>query len=46
MATVYKCRNGSCRFNCDLKCELDEIELTNCGECASYEEGEWEGCEW
>lgn len=45
MTTIYKCCNGSCRFMCDLRCTLEEISITTGGDCDSYEEGEWEGCE-
>jgi len=37
MATVYKCKNGSCKHMVDLRCTLEEIEIDNGGEC-EYQE--------
>lgn len=37
MTTVWHCCNGSCRHMDDLRCTLDEITITNGGECKEYE---------
>lgn len=36
MTTVFRCCNGSCRYMEDLRCTLDEITITNGGECKDY----------